>query len=108
MSILKHPILQYIETHWPQFHTFHLPLAVWWLSSKDVADESSKDAVAPANAAGEGSFSRLTHAAEFYASQAATQAAGLFSYKTGDEKSQERTAQGWWFGGEKYDNVGPP
>eukprot|EP00435_Cladocopium_sp_Y103_P011362 s2712_g2.t5 len=60
----------------------------------DVADESSKDAAAaePANAAGSdsGSFSRLTHAAEFYASQAATQAAGLFSYKkTGDEKSQE-------------------
>ena len=53
--------------------------------SKDVA-------AAPANAAGSGSgsFSRLTHAAEFYASQAATQAAGLFSYKTGDEKSQER------------------
>jgi hypothetical protein len=61
-------------------------------ASKDVADVSSKDAAAePANAAGSNSgFSRLTHAAEFYASQAATQAAGLFSYKTGDEKSQER------------------
>jgi len=60
-------------------------------ASKDVADESSKDAAEPANAAGSNSgFSRLTHAAEFYASQAATQAAGLFSYKTGDEKSQER------------------
>ena len=55
--------------------------------SKDVAATES------ANAAGSdsGSFSRLTHAAEFYASQAATQAAGLFSYKkTGDEKIQER------------------
>ena len=58
--------------------------------SKDVA------ATEPANAAGsEGSFSRLTHAAEFYASQAATQAAGLFSYKkTGDEKSQEQKPGG--------------
>ena len=55
-----------------------------------------KDAAAePANAAGSDSgFSRLTHAAEFYASQAATQAAGLFSYKkTGDEKSQERNPE---------------
>ena len=54
--------------------------------SKDVA------AAAPANAAGSGSgsFSRLTHAAEFYASQAATQAAGLFSYKTGDEGQERR------------------
>ena len=67
-------------------------MAVWLLSSKDVGDEPSKDAAEPANAAGSGSgsFSRLTHAAEFYASQAATQAAGLLSYKTGDEKSQER------------------
>ena len=55
-----------------------------WLVVQDQADGA-------ANAAADtGSFSRLTHAAEFYASQAATQAAGLFSYKkSGDEKSQE-------------------
>jgi len=74
----------------PQKHGFSVDFALdhFWEghASKDVA------ATEPANAAGsEGSFSRLTHAAEFYASQAATQAAGLFSYKkTGDEKSQER------------------
>ncbi|CAL1132828.1 unnamed protein product, partial [Cladocopium goreaui] len=65
--------------------------------SSDGDDSMQPDAAAePANAAGsEGSFSRLTHAAEFYASQAATQAAGLFSYKkTGDEKSQEVLADG--------------
>ena len=55
-----------------------------WLVVQDQADGA-------ANAAADtGSFSRLTHAAEFYASQAATQAAGLFSSKkTGDEKSQD-------------------
>ena len=74
--------------HWPQFHQRHLFGGL--TASKDVADESSKHAAEPANAAGSNSgFSRLTHAAEFYASQAATQAAGLFSYKIGDEKSQE-------------------
>ena len=78
----------------PQKHGFSVDFALdhFWEghASKDVA------ATEPANAAGsEGSFSRLTHAAEFYASQAATQAAGLFSYKkTGDEKSQEQKPGG--------------
>ena len=59
--------------------------------SKDVA------ATEPANAAGsEGSFSRLTHAAEFYASQAATQAAGLFSYKKTDEGQERRMQVDQW------------
>ena len=56
----------------------------------------SEDATpdAPARAAADGgdagSFTKLTHAAEAFASHAASQAAGLFSYKkTGEEKAQD-------------------
>ena len=71
---------------------------------------ASQDAAEAANAApsDSGSFSRLTHAAEFYASQAATQAAGLFSYKKTDE-GQERPMQAdqWQLWDQKGWCVGP-
>ena len=79
----------------PQKHGFSVDFALdhFWEghASKDVA------ATEPANAAGsEGSFSRLTHAAEFYASQAATQAAGLLSYKKTDEGQERRMQVDQW------------
>lgn len=53
-------------------------------------DASDSPAKAAADSSEAGSFTKLTHAAEALASHAASQAAGLFSYKkAGEEKSQD-------------------
>ena len=55
---------------------------------EDLATDTTAKAVAEEGAAG--SFTKLTHAAEAFASHAASQAAGLFSYKKAEEsKSQD-------------------
>ena len=56
-----------------------------------IRQDAPTDAPAKAAAKGEaGSFTKLTHAAEAFASHAASQAAGLFSYKkAGEEKAQD-------------------
>ena len=55
---------------------------------EDITTDTTAKAVAEEGAAG--SFTKLTHAAEAFASHAASQAAGLFSYKKAEEsKSQD-------------------
>lgn len=54
---------------------------------QDAADAPAKAAADESDA---GSFTKLTHAAEAFASHAASQAAGLFSYhKVEEEKTQD-------------------
>ena len=78
-------------------YTIHGSYGQWSSVQFSFSGASSQDAAEAANAAAsEGSFSRLTHAAEFYASQAATQAAGLFSYKKTDEGQERRMQADQW------------
>ena len=54
---------------------------------EDLATDTTAKAVAEEDAAG--SFTKLTHAAEAFASHAASQAAGLFSYKKAEESKTQ-------------------
>ena len=59
---------------------------------EDAAAATQASATLPSEEVS-GSLIKLTHAAEAFASHAASQAAGLFSYRTEEEKKAEENAE---------------